>query len=211
MGAVTYGVGAIGIRTAYSFIPEFISTLPDERLKIDDFASKLSDFFLNQWNIANKERPFPKNAAMTFIIAGFNDGEPYGRVYQFVIPRQPKPQERHAGGFGIAWGGQMEVINRLIKGYDFRIPTIIGKIFSPNKEQMKKLMDELNALQMSIPTPFLPLQDCVDLAIFFIRSTIEAQKLTVMTRGCGGPIDIAVIRKQQGFKYVQEKKIAGEK
>ena len=32
VGVVIYGLGGIGIRSAYSFIPEFQSTLPENRL-----------------------------------------------------------------------------------------------------------------------------------------------------------------------------------
>src|ERR1039457_4393527 len=57
VGAVTYGVGALGQkepRTAHSFVPEFESMLnkkfPGKRLKVEEFAQELSDFFLAQWN-----------------------------------------------------------------------------------------------------------------------------------------------------------------
>ena len=49
----------------------------------------------------------------------------------------------------------------------------------------------------------------VDLAIFMIRTTIEAQRLTVGLRGTGGPIDVAVITRG-GMRFVQKKEIKGE-
>jgi len=56
----------------------------------------------------------------------------------------------------------------------------------------------------------MALQDCVDLAIFFIRTTIIAQKLTIGLRGCGGPIDVATITRRDGFQYIQKKAVFGE-
>ena len=59
MGAVTYDVAEIGDRTANSYIPEFlaeIGALKDDhtnRLKIKDFAKKLSDFYKKIWTDAN--------------------------------------------------------------------------------------------------------------------------------------------------------------
>ena len=44
VGAVTYGQAAIGMRTAYSFIPEFEEELPQGRLSIKDFSAHLSRF-----------------------------------------------------------------------------------------------------------------------------------------------------------------------
>ena len=46
VGAVTYGQAAIGLRTAHSYMPEFEQSLPNERLTIIDYATKLSKFFL---------------------------------------------------------------------------------------------------------------------------------------------------------------------
>lgn len=56
----------------------------------------------------------------------------------------------------------------------------------------------------------MPLQDCVNLAIFFIRTTIDAQNLSVGVRGVGGPIDVAVITASEGIQFIQRKQIVGE-
>jgi len=63
---------------------------------------------------------------------------------------------------------------------------------------------------MSIPLQAMGLQDCVDLAGLFVRTTIEAQRLAVGIRGCGGPIDIATITRSEGFRFVQRKQVHGE-
>jgi hypothetical protein len=210
VGVVTYGLGSIGLRSAYSFIPEFKSTLPTgQRLTIQDFSQRLSDFFMQQWNAmmpANYQGP-----PMTFVIGGFNDGEPYGRMYLVVIPRSPTPVEQNPNPeFGITWGGQREIVDRLIRGYDERAINAATSTLGLNPQQVQQLRQSLAPLQMQIPIQFLPLQDCIDLSIFFVRTTIEAQRLTVGIRGCGGSIDIATITRQGGFEWVQEKRIHGE-
>ncbi len=55
LGAVTYGQGAIGLRTAHSFLPEFEASLPNKRIPVADFASSMSDFFLGQWKSSMPE------------------------------------------------------------------------------------------------------------------------------------------------------------
>ncbi len=65
-------------------------------------------------------------------------------------------------------------------------------------------------LQAPVPIAFLPLQDCVDFAIFLIRTTIIMQHWIVGVRGVGGAIDVAVITQADGFKEIQKKKIVGE-
>ena len=234
VGAVTYGLGGIGLRSAYSYIPEFESTLPTTRLSVQDFAQHLSDFFMQQWQAnmpaappapvpatpaAPTERapvaPLPQGVPpMIFVVGGFNDGEPYGRVYQFAIPIAPNPVEQHPSNpnpnFGITWGGQREIVDRLITGYDARALQIVGAGLNLTQPQLAQLKQALKPLQMQIPIQLLPLQDCIDLSLFFVRTTIEAQRLTVGIRGCGGNIDIAIITRQKGFEWVQQKKLHGE-
>ena len=76
---MTYGQAAIGQRTAHSFVPEFESTLPDERLTVAEMAQRISDFYMEQWNAVMPQNYVGPN--MTFIVAGFNEQEPYGRVF----------------------------------------------------------------------------------------------------------------------------------
>jgi hypothetical protein len=209
IGAVTYGQAAIGLRTAHSFAPEFEGGLPHDRLTVLDFASRLSQFFLGQW-----QATMPADYAgpnMTFVVAGFNPDEPYGRVYSIDIPRNPAPVEQNATpDFGITWGGQRELVDRLVQGYDFRLPDIVASTLQLTPDQQAALLVAFQPLQMALPLPAMPLQDCVDLALFFVRTTISAQRLTVGIRGCGGPIDVATITRREGLRFVQRKEIVGE-
>jgi hypothetical protein len=86
----------------------------------------------------------------------------------------------------------------------------MSKSLNLDAQQVQAMIQALNPLQMQIPLAGMPLQDCVNLAIFFIRTTIMAQRLTVGIRGCGGPIDVAIITRRDGFKIIQRKQIVGE-
>jgi hypothetical protein len=211
IGVVTYGQAAIGLRSAHSFIPEFEAELKSKPLSVLEFSEKLSDFFIKQWN-AVMPKDF-KGPGMVFVTTGFNEEEPYGRVYLSEIPRNPKPVEQNPnpGEFGLTWGGQGEFVNRLIMGFANTLPTIISKALKLNQTQIETMNEVIKPLQMQIPLQAMPLQDCIDLAIFFIRTTIDAQRLTVAVRGCGGPIDIAVITRGKDLIFVQRKKVVGEK
>jgi hypothetical protein len=209
VGAVAYGQSAIGQRTIHSFLPEFEASLPKKRISIDEFAKKLSDFFMIQWQ---KTMPSDyKGPSITLVVGGFNEGEPYGCVYIIEIPNKPTPEIRgNKLTFGITWGGQREFVDRLISGYDNNALAIIQKTCSVDATKIPDLMKELQTLQMKIPLDTMALQDCVDLAIFFIRTTIIGQQLTIGLRGCGGPIDVATITRRDGFRYIQKKSVFGE-
>jgi len=207
--AVTYGTAVIGLRTAHSFIPEFEPTLGKERLTVEDYANRLSEFYLDQWQKAVP--PEYAGPPMNFIVAGYNRDEPYGRVYLVEIPKTPKPNPRNKDDFGMTWGGQLEIMSRIIHGIDPSVFQLIGQKFKIPEDQIKELSEELKKnIQFRIPYDVLPLQDCMDLAIFMIRTTMTAQNLAVGIRGVGGLIEAAYVTRTKALTFVQQKVVKGE-
>jgi hypothetical protein len=211
VGAVTYGAAVIGLRTAHSFIPEFeVSLGSGKRLAVKDFTERLQKFFAEQW-----AESMPKDFAgpkMTFIVGGYDEKEPYGTVYLFEVPGDLAPQERSPGmEFGMTWGGQLEVASRLIRGHDPLVFSLVGQHLNLSAEQIQALERAIAPkVEFRIPYPLLPLQDCIDLATFLVRTTITAQTLGVSLRGVGGPIDVAYITRTKGLQFVQQKTLRGE-
>jgi len=211
IGAVTYGAAVIGSRTAHSFLPEFEVELEKyERLKTEEFANNLSSFFLKRWN-ENMPKDY-KDYNMTFVVGGYDQGEAYGRVYLFAIPERPEPQPRNVGekDFGMTWGGQLELVSRMIHGFDPSLPEILRQTLNLSPEQVQIVKQNLSGLEFPIPYGILPLQDCINLAISMIRSTITFQDLAGVVRGVGGPIEVTVITRTKGLEYIQKKELHGE-
>jgi hypothetical protein len=215
VGAVTYGIGAIGQaepRTAHSYIPEFEQELKDVgRLSVQDFADRLSQFFLTKWNAQNI--PIAASQDMVFLVGGYDEGAPYGKVFDMFVPSRPTPSEWHAGTgqYGLIWGGQREYADRLIHGFDGKLPELTKNFLNLDEKKRDELRQYLQSnLQTPVPFAFLPLQDCVDLAIFLIRTTIVMQHWLLGVRGVGGAIDVAVITRTDGFNEIQKKRIKGE-
>lgn len=214
IGAVTYGDAVIGttasdLRTAQSFVPEFEAGLPPDRLSVPEFSQRLSDFFLKQWN--DRMPSTHPGPGMTFVVGGFDDDKPYGSVYLFTIPNNPTPAERSSKDFGVTFGGQVELTGRILQGYDAQVIEIARKELNAPMGRMDAFQKALGRLQLTIPYHLLPLQDCIDLAIFLIGTTATAQNLSIGIRGVGGAIDVAVITKREGLKIIQRKELAGEK
>ena len=159
IGAVTYGLAGIGLRTAYSLLPEFEAKLPSDKLSVKVFADKLSDFFKSQWNAVPPPPPAPPGAPpqnITFVVAGYNEGEPYGEVYLIEIPNSPTPVQHHPSpSFGITWGGQREIVDRLVRGYDERVVPIIQRALSLNPNQLPPLLGSLGQLPKYTHTIFV--------------------------------------------------------
>lgn len=218
IGAVTYGMGALGQhqpRTAHSFLPEFEEELKKDncaRLRVKDFAERLGQFFLHKWTEQGMPEKIDDTQNMVFLVGGFDIDEPYGRVYELHIPNTPIPQEWHAGAsqFGIVWGGQSEFVSRLVSGYDPSLFDLVQECLKLDGPKTHEVHQYVKArIQAPIPFQFLPLQDCVNLAILLIRATITFQTFTVGLRGVGGAIDVATITRM-GTQPIQSKVVLGE-
>jgi len=220
VGAVTYGQGAIGLlepRTPHSYMPEFEASLPQERLGVEDFAKRVSDFFMERWAAAGMPNPVLPGQDMAFLVGGYDPNATYGRIFELFIPTRPQPHELISGQFGAVWGGQAQIAVRLLNGFDPATPQLVRDFLHvPLQQGQQAQPDPLEVelrtkLGAKIPWQFLPLQDCIDLSIFVLRATITLQKWTVDVRGVGGAIDLATItRTTEGFRYVQQKHVAGE-
>ncbi len=149
---------------------------------------------------------------MIFLIGGYDNNEPYGRVYEFAIPSKPDPLERCAGGdFGGVWGGQRDIVDRLLNGIDPGLTAALKDALKLSDTESRKLVETIGPrLSLPIPYAFLPLQDCVDMVTLLIRTTINVQKWMMGVRGVGGAIDVATITRTRGFEPVQIKAIRGE-
>lgn len=219
VGVVTYGLGAIGMkepRTAHSYMPEFDVWLAkniSKRLTVKEFSKELSNFFMEQWNNSDMPKQLPPGNDIVFLIGGYDQRATYGKIFEVIIPSKPEPKEfyENKGEFGIVYGGQKNFISRLLHGYDNAIIADILKYLKLSGDKQKEFMENLKKTQIKqIPYAFLPLQDCIDVSIFLIRTTMLMQKWLVDIRGVGGAIDVAVITKTEGFKEIQQKIICGE-
>ena len=209
VAAVTYGQAVMpgSRRTAESYVPEFIASLPSqERLPIAEFAEKLSKFYTEQF------RAFVTNyqgSGMGFLVAGFDKEDHYGRVFSMSLPNAPEPREQIVDGFAALWDGDYDFVTRIWLGHALGLPERIAAAFSLDEEQQQVLHSVLREHQAQIPVDVMALQDSVDLAITLIRVTILMQQLAATRRTVGGPIDVVTITRTAGVRVVQFKEVTG--
>lgn len=212
VGVITYGQALIGQRTPFSYKPEIELRLPDERVSIERYAEILHEFYQEAWE--NQQMAAAddwEGPPITFIVSGYDPDSAYGRTYQFSVPGENPPEEQQQEEFGMSWGGETQIVTRLIKGFD---PGLIGALQAQgdfdNKELEAVLEEASQNVSYSIPYEVLPLQDCVNLAILMIRTTIDLQGLAIGPRGVGGKIEVATITRTEGLNFIQKKQLRGE-
>jgi hypothetical protein len=222
VGAITFGAGAIGSspqdqRTAASFLPELQQSLdqddPEYKLSVEGFAERLGAFFLEQWNKAAMPSNLPPGGGMTFFVGGFNPDEPVGRLYELSVPGHPYPEEKLGGDLGAMWGGQREVVDRVIQGFDPRVlDFVLGQLNQQLPQADKDALYEAMRNNFSQPIPWwlLPLRDCVHIAHFLVKATISVQGWSLSMRGVGGEVDIATITRTGKFQHIKVKEITAE-
>lgn len=217
VGVVTFGVGAFGQyqpRTPHSFIPEFEAELNEEdvgRLPVEEFAERLGEFYQRQWD---ERMPDDYDVGdMMFLVGGYDEGDAYGKLFEVAIPSDPEPTEKHGDDhqFGPLWGGQRQITDRVIQGFDEELLGVLQQSLGLDANEVRQLNETLRQnMTVKIPYQFLPLQDCVDLSIFLIKTTSELQDFQVDVRGVGGAIDVATITRTDGYSPIQRKKVTGQ-
>jgi hypothetical protein len=212
VGVVTYGLGAIGTgqpRSVLGFVSEFETGLTAEggdRLKVVDIARKLGEFYAEQWQ---KAATPADSQPISFLVAGFDQGEAYGRIYGVAVPSALEPEAYCADYFGARWNGQYELVNRLMTGFDPLASTIVKNRLKLQDKHIAGLEKEwAQKLDLPIPYQFFALQDCVDFATFLVTMTSAVQAWTVVgNHGVGGAVDVATITRTRGFEVIKQKQI----
>jgi hypothetical protein len=182
-------------------------------------AQELADFMgarIDQ-HVEEGLDPAPPEGAdeLGFLVAGY-DGSGEGKVLEVLLPSRQVVEVVGPGG-GAAWRGQTDVIVRLVKGMDGACLAMLAE--RENKaEHFAELEPIAPQLEYIIPFNSMNLQDGIDFATLCIRTTIDVQRLTYGTfafpgswPGVGGPIQMAVVRADDGFEWVQRTTLQGER
>lgn len=175
------------------------------RLTVAEVTGEVSAFFAEQWRTHAQPAG---NGPMWFQVAGFDEGDTQGKRYQVGIPDQPTP-EQFADNVGITWGGQSELVARLMNGVDPAAPEIAKSELTLSDDQVGRVDSRWhNELALRLRPDGLPLQSCVDLAVYLVTMTIAALSFTYgRIQGVGGPVDVATITQANGFQWVGRKQI----
>ncbi|MGA8367392.1 MAG: hypothetical protein WB716_08755 [Candidatus Acidiferrales bacterium] len=222
MGCATFGSGSIGNASIGTLIKDFRVKLSVKDTKTNEFGFNISKYNMEQvaelladflGKECKKLRP-PELTAINigFLVGGYSSGESLGESWSVEINQgaASKPIKlREKDQAGINWGGQTEVLQRLVLGFSPRIFQTLADVSKPTKTP-EALMQELGPLlsaKVQAPIVFapMPIQDAIDLGRFLVHSAIMFSRFLPGPQIVGGPIEIAAITKHEGFKWISRK------
>jgi hypothetical protein len=147
-----------------------------------------------------------------FLIGGYSKPGDLGEAWSVEIQKgiaQPPKQLRKPEEPGISWGGQTEVLQRMIIGVSPAIFNLLAEVAEPKQnpaEIAAKLMPLISArLQAPVVFAPMPIQDAIDVARFFVHAAIMFSRFSPGPNIVGGPIEIAAITKHENFKWISRK------
>jgi hypothetical protein len=183
-----FGLGAFGMADIKGvpiagFINEFIEEKIEDKTEVNEIPEKLQEFF-------GKKFDYP---AVNFYVAGYKieKGISIQHVYFVNIAGKTCNRVNDKDGaihFGANWGGEIEILQRLIQDV-----------------QLRKGADWSEMKASPIMYNFLTLQDAIDFCEFGIRTTIETLRFQRRAKTVGGSIDTLIIRPKTGAEWIRKK------
>jgi len=188
-----YGKAAISLRSAASFVEEF-GRMTREKKSVPVIASDLLAHLRSRWDGFGEAN---------FTVAGYDGTSHYGYLYQLLLPDGTLPKETYgSASFGLTFGGQTQLAQRLVFGYDPGLyERLKGKLELTPKQQ-EALGRELHRGHLRIPLEVMPLGDVVKLCGYLIRATAQGQRHALNQHGVGGPVRIVVLERGRAARLV---------
>jgi hypothetical protein len=219
IGCITFGSGNIGNASIGTLIKDLRKKLTSaaeemefnsEKYTMKQIAEILAKFLGAECD--KVEKPVKASTNIGFLLGGYSKPGDLGEAWSVEIiqgvPQAPK-QLRKPDEAGISWGGQTEVLQRMIIGASPQIFNVLAEVSEPKQSPADiagKLMPLLIArLQAPIVFAPMPIQDAIDVARFLVHAAIMFSRFQPGPNVVGGPIEIAAITKHESFKWISRK------
>lgn len=154
--------------------------------------------------------------AINLLVAGYNKDRSH-EVYICYIPgdiQKKRDSEQRGSEYGASWIGQIDVISRIVLGFDGRIRNLKFVTEAAQKLGQEEINKQIRNLEYVIQWGTMTLQDAIDFCTLMIQTTSAIQRFSDGIAadpgdmpGVGGSVDVAVITPDKGFVWVSKKKL----
>jgi hypothetical protein len=200
VGAVTYGLGNIGPRSMEGLVLEACKQMPPDVTEVEDVARALYDYLRSEYDAAFEGVALENRPACGFLVGGYSVGEPFARLFEFEFPAADGPTE-HLGPeqFGSTWRGVDFPFVRLWRGF---APALLNRLATEDGITEERINELIAPLEIGVAYEGMPVQDAVNFATYILDTTIGFAKFAPGIAACGGPLQVAAILPDEGFRWI---------
>lgn len=143
VGAVTAGLAKLRGRSTNSYATEFLTDFggSDSRLTtVSEVAEEFLKFIRGCYDEHYKDSPIPEEYrdGPLFLVGGYSKKEHLPSLYRINVQKNTVTEQYKAGKFGIAWEGQADAVERLIRGYDSDVRSSIEQSVAQVVEEIRR-------------------------------------------------------------------------
>ena len=217
IGVLISGDGAVGSRALISVMQDFsvraalrgsACFVDKGSYTLEEVSTKLRDYILE----VSRACLSPIRSAL--ILSGYSADAPLPETWSIRFDGLDPIEPELVWGedeYGLSWEGQAGCINRLLgdvphSGFN-EAEAQLAEVSLFNQTSSDSPTDEMDSPMLV--TPGMPLLDAVDVARFLMETSLAFERLRAdrQLKTIGGPVDLAVITRHEGFRWVQRKRI----
>jgi hypothetical protein len=219
VGAMTWGLGNIGAASIATVAKDlrrrfmgqddsFRDWSLDDGFSVQSVGERLIDMVWGELysNAFAGQSPAP---LLGFMVAGYSSGSLQSEawVVQMDDPSVRPMLERAAGPDESGWMvyAQPEAAVRLLKGVDPQILDVLQPHLTAAELAKVQAVLSSQVLDRQVVIPAMPLADALALAKFLTDTTVGYRRFVPGPDTVGGQVEIAVISRHEGFKWVSRK------
>lgn len=175
---------------------------------VADVATRVRKFFFEEWVLADTGATGgPQADPLGLLIGGYGSRDEAPAAYTLWVSAGEcaAPQQVLEHAAGAVWYGQPEALSRLILGFGGNAEQALINLGADPTLAPQYLLELRRQTEAPLIEPHLPIQDAIGLADFFVDTTIKFTRYSPGSDTVGGPIELAVITKHEGFKWAKRK------
>ncbi len=235
VGVLFAGIASIGEMSVKNIIDDFTDEPEVEKyikssVTVKGITNKLADYIKKIYDISFKGWDY--KPVMEIITSGYSDKHNKPEIFKTIFSSSGVSIEQSCkrGEHKIVFGGQYDIIERIVLGIDFstfnRYTSLIDKILSTYHSSIEKEMaaqgaafkvpkpNDFNEVQEVLKERFwsgvgFPLanfseQAAIDFVEFLVQVMIKSQQFSSKLPTVGGDIHMAIITKSGGFRWLSK-------
>ena len=172
---------------------------------LEEVSNQAFTFFKSEYRKIFKE-PL-EGLSFSLWIGGYSHNNLHGEIWKITMVNgqweKPLQVVMPSTSNMIVWGGQTQAIDRLIRGFDPQLVSILQEQL--HSSQIKTMESSITDLATPLVHPSMPIQDAINLADFLVDMTKRYVAFLPGADTVSGDTDIATVTKHEGFKWIQRK------